>query len=187
MNLIQIKCSDSFKENTEEVIPQVTYVKNKFSYLLNININNAYLSYLSIFQKPKTFAKNNKHKTFLYDIMEDKFVDFKGNEYKRFPVLEKSIIYLSGESTILSNITSDLYNSFFKPVTLVKKEKRKNNININDIENMENNLHDNELYVYASPTKFMYYYKLDNIFGGSFKYGKQLYEDKFEQFFEIKY
>ena len=64
MNLIQIKCSDSFKENTEEVIPQVTYVKNKFSYLLNININNAYLSYLSIFQKPKTFAKNNKHKTF---------------------------------------------------------------------------------------------------------------------------
>ena len=65
--------------------------------------------------------------------MEDKFVDFKGNEYKRFPVLEKSIIYLSGESTILSNITSDLYNSFFKPVTLVKKEKRKNNIKIIDI------------------------------------------------------
>jgi hypothetical protein len=64
MNLLQIKVSDKFKEDEKNIKYQVQYVKKKFEYLLSISISESYLTYLSINQKPKKFALNNKYKTF---------------------------------------------------------------------------------------------------------------------------
>jgi hypothetical protein len=92
MNLLQIKVSDKFKEDEKNIKYQVQYVKKKFEYLLSISISGTYLKYLSIYQKPKKFALNNKYKTFLYNIMEDKFVNFEKIEYKSFPFLDGALI-----------------------------------------------------------------------------------------------
>ena len=95
MNLIQVKCSDSYVEkNEEELIPQIIYVFNKFSYLLKIKIKNIFLLYLSIYQKPKIFADSNRDKSFLYNVKTDKFVDFDNKEYKEFPFCQNQLYIL---------------------------------------------------------------------------------------------
>ena len=57
--------------------------------------------YLSIFELPKKFALKNKDKTFLYNINEEKFVDFNNKEYKNFPILQGAIIQNLDESFFL--------------------------------------------------------------------------------------
>ena len=101
MNLLEIKCSDTYVEDKSQINEQAAYVKEKFEYLLDISVKTMYLSYLSIFQKPKKFAKLNKSRTFLYDIMNDKFVDFEQKEYKIFPILKDAIVYYPEEKLIL--------------------------------------------------------------------------------------
>ena len=93
MNLLQIKCSDTYEEDKSQINEKASYVKEKFEFLLDISVKAMYLSYLSIFQKHKKFAKLNKSRTFLYDIKNDKFVDFDKKEYKNFPILKDEIVY----------------------------------------------------------------------------------------------
>ena len=113
MNLLQIKFSDTFKEDIEILKYQVSYVKENFSYLFNISISCIYLSYLSIYKKPKLFASSNKERTFLYDTKKDIFVDFDGQEYGEFPILNGATIYRVEESVIINKLLDDLieYNS----------------------------------------------------------------------------
>lgn len=187
MNLIQVKCSDTYKENIEEIKSQVPYVKDKFSYLLNIQVNNIFLSYLSIYQKPKKFANSNKDRSFLYNIMTDKFVNFNNEEYTEFPILEDSIIYLDEESNIINSIVDMLCTSYHKCIKLIKKEKKYHNFNSKSIDEIKNILCNNELYVYISPPEFNYYFKIDNFFGSFIKTEPIVYEGVYENVFEIQY
>ena len=188
MNLIQVKCSDSYKEKSEEeLIPEIIYVKNKFSYLLNIEIKNIFLLYLSIFQKPKSFASSNKQRSFLYNVQTDKFVDFENNEYKEFPFLAEAVIYCDDDSIILSSIINELSGSYNKYVSLVKSEKNVDIFREKKTEEIKDSLCDNEVYVYYYSHAFNYYYKIDGYFGCVIKTVPKTYEDKYENLFEIKY
>ena len=188
MNLIQVKCSDNFKENKEEeLIPQVTYVKHKFSYLLNIEINNIYLSYLSIYQIPKKFAKSNQSRSFLYNIQTDKFVNFQNEEYTEFPILVDSIIYLDKEFPFMNSIINMLCESYHKKIKLIEKEKNINDFSKKNIEEIKNLLNNNELYVYVRPPEFRYYYRLDEFFGYVIKTEPIESDVSLEKIFDIKY
>ena len=119
MDLIQIKCSDTYSPKEDEIIYQVKYVKVKFEYLLNIKIGKTYLSYLSIYQLPKKYASDNQEKSFLYDIYLDKYVDFEGNEYKKFPILNGAIIYDEEEYDILIDLQKELIKNHNKSFKLI--------------------------------------------------------------------
>ena len=186
MILIQIKCSDSYKEDKKELVPQATYVKEKFEYLLNIKINNIYVTYLSIYEKPKKFANDNKNRTFLYNINEDKFVGFDGVEFKKFPILEDSIIYTVDESNILNKIIGEFIEYYNRPIKLIKTIKNMSYFQTGEVEKIKNNLNKNELYVNISPSKIQYYYKIDNFFGYNIKEGTNFCEGVYENIFIIK-
>ena len=187
MNLVQVKCSDSYIEKKEELIPQITYVKHKFSYLLNIQIKNVFLLYLSIYQKPKNFALSNSYRAFLYNIQTDKFVDFDNNEYKEFPFLPDSIIYLNSDSIIINSIINELSRSYHKCIKLVKREKNLDNFKNKKSEEIKDTLSNNEVYVYVSSPVFNYYYKLDEYYGCIMKTEPIAYDGIYENIFEIKY
>lgn len=187
MHLIQVKCSDFYKENKDDLISQVIYVRNKFSFLLNIGINNAFLSYLSIYQKPKKFATSNQSRTFLYNIKTDKFVNFKNVEYKNFPELEDAIIYFGKDSLLIKPIINMLCESYRKCVKLIKKEKDMKNLSKKSVEEIKNNLDMNELYVYIFPPICNYYYKFGDFFGYVIKTEPIEYDGIFESIFDIKY
>ena len=185
MNLLQIKCSDTYVEDKSQINEQAAYVKEKFEYLLDISVKTMYLSYLSIFQKPKKFAKLNKSRTFLYDIMNDKFVDFEQKEYKIFPILKDAIVYYPEEKLILESIKNDLKNSFQNEILLIEKYdnitkfKNKTNEEINALLN-------NQVYISGSKNEYKYFYKYDNSFGYSYKNGIKFLEKDFNRIFDIK-
>lgn len=187
MNLIQIKCSDSYVEtNEEELIRQIIYVTNKFSYLLNIRIKNVFLVYLSIYQKPKRFAQSNKDKSFLYNVQTDKFVDFNNTEYKKFPLLPNSIIYFDNYSVIISSIIKILNEKYLKSIILIKSEKNIDEFKGKKPEEIINSLGNNEVYVYVNPPTFNYYYKIDEFFGFSIQ-TVPINGKKYENIFDIEY
>ena len=186
MNLVQIKCSNSYKENQKELQYQVIYVKEKFQFLLKIQIKNLYVSYLSIYQKPKHFAESNKSRTFLYDIMKDKFVNFNGQEYTQFPLLKNSIIYSKMESNILNKINYDFIFFHNMNIKLFKKEKRNNYVQKKSVDEIRDILFNNELYLYVSSEEFNYYYKINNSFNYSLRKGKFLYKEHLDNFYDIK-
>ena len=176
-----------FYEKKEELIPQITYVKHKFSYLLNIQIKNVFLLYLSIYQKPKNFALSNSYRAFLYNIQTDKFVDFDNNEYKEIPFLPDSIIYLNSDSIIISSIINELSRSYYKCIKLVKREKNLDNFKNKKSEEIKDTLSNNEVYVYVSSPVFNYYYKVDEYYGCIIKTEPIAYEGIYENLFGIKY
>ena len=60
INSLQIKCSDNF-EIDEDLLRnnryEMTYLRNKIEYLLNIKISEAFITYMSIAEKKKTYAE----------------------------------------------------------------------------------------------------------------------------------
>ena len=188
MNLIQVKCSNSYVEKKEEeLIPQIIYVYNKFSYLLKIKIKNIFLLYLSIYQKPKFFAESNSDKSFLYNVKTDKFVDFNNIEYKEFPFLPDSIIYFDTDSIIISSIIRSLSEKYYKIINLIKKEKNVDNFRNKKHEEIKDSLSNDEVYVYVSSPVFNYYYKIGEYFGYIITTVPIVYEGIYENLFEIKY
>ena len=190
MILIKVKCSDSYIENKEELLNNIFYVKEKFSYLLNIEINKIYYSYLSVFQKPKNFANTNQNKTFLFDLITEKFIDFEGNEYNKFPFLKDSIIYQTEESKILNKIIIHIINfESKKDIKFIKKEKMTFRLNTDKYDNydkIDNIINNNELYIYVSPYIFKYCFKIDNLLSYSFIKNNCIYKDSYECLFEVK-
>ncbi len=184
--LLQIKCSDDFKENIRELRLQAQYVKEKFSFLLNISVINTYVSYISIAQKPKAFAEKFRNKTFLYDIQRDKFVNFDGKEYEKFPILNDSIIYFSFDFEIVEKIKNDLIMFHKRKIILIKKELNWVNSDKNNLKKIEDKLNNNEVYVHISAIEFNYYYKLDNIFQYTIKKVNNFYDKLYDALFSIK-
>ena len=186
MILLQIKCSDDFKENIGELRLQAQYVKEKFSFLLNISVINTYVSYISIAQKPKAFAEKFRYKTFLYDIQRDKFVNFDGKEYEKFPILNDSIIYFSFDFEIVEKIKNELIMYHKRKIILIKKELNWVNSDKNNLKKIEDKLNNNEVYVHISAIEFNYYYKLDNIFQYTIKKVNNFYDKLYDALFSIK-
>jgi hypothetical protein len=186
MILIQIKCSKGFKENINELRLQAQYVKEKFSFLLNISVINTYVSYISIAQKPKAFAETYRNKTFLYDINEDKFVNFDGKEYEKFPILNDSIIYFNFDFEIVEKIKNDLIMYHKRAIRLIKKELNWANSDKNSLKEIEDKLQNNEVYVHISSGEFNYYCKLDNIFQYSLRKVNNFFDKIYEALFSIK-
>ena len=184
--LLQIKCSDDFKENIGELRLQAQYVKEKFSFLLNISVINTYVSYISIAQKPKAFAEKFRYKTFLYDIQRDKFVNFDGKEYEKFPILNDSIIYFSFDFEIVEKIKNELIMYHKRKIILIKKELNWVNSDKNNQKKIEDKLNNNEVYVHISAIEFNYYYKLDNIFQYTIKKVNNFYDKLYDALFSIK-
>lgn len=184
--LLQIKCSDDFKENIRELRLQAQYVKEKFSFLLNISVINTYVSYISIAQKPKAFAEKFRYKTFLYDIQRDKFVNFDGKEYEKFPILNDSIIYFSFDFEIVEKIKNELIMYHKRKIILIKKELNWVNSDKNNLKKIEDKLNNNEVYVHISAIEFNYYYKLDNIFQYTIKKVNNFYDKLYDALFSIK-
>ena len=184
--LLQIKCSDDFKENIGELRLQAQYVKEKFSFLLNISVINTYVSYISIVQKPKAFAEKFRNKTFLYDIQRDKFVNFDGKEYEKFPILNDSIIYFNFDFEIVEKIKNDLIMYHKRKIILIKKELNWVNSDKNNLKKIEDKLNNNEVYVHISAIEFNYYYKLDNIFQYTIKKVNNFYDKLYDALFSIK-
>ena len=184
--LLQIKCSDDFKENIRELRLQAQYVKEKFSFLLNISVINTYVSYISIAQKPKAFAEKFRNKTFLYDIQRDKFVNFDGKEYEKFPILNDSIIYFSFDFEIVEKIKNELIMYHKRKIILIKKELNWVNSDKNNLKKIEDKLKNNEVYVHISAIEFNYYYKLDNIFQYTIKKVNNFYDKLYDALFSIK-
>ena len=184
--LLQIKCSDDFKENIGELRLQAQYVKEKFSFLLNISVINTYVSYISIAQKPKAFAEKFRNKTFLYDIQRDKFVNFDGKEYEKFPILNDSIIYFSFDFEIVEKIKNELIMYHKRKIILIKKELNWVNSDKNNLKKIEDKLNNNEVYVHISAIEFNYYYKLDNIFQYTIKKVNNFYDKLYDALFSIK-
>jgi hypothetical protein len=184
--LLQIKCSDDFKENIGELRLQAQYVKEKFSFLLNISVINTYVSYISIAQKPKAFAEKFRNKTFLYDIQRDKFVNFDGKEYEKFPILNDSIIYFNFDFEIVEKIKNDLIMYHKRKIILIKKELNWVNSDKNNLKKIEDKLKNNEVYVHISAIEFNYYYKLDNIFQYTIKKVNNFYDKLYDALFSIK-
>ena len=184
--LLQIKCSDDFKENIGELRLQAQYVKEKFSFLLNISVINTYVSYISIAQKPKAFAEKFRNKTFLYDIQRDKFVNFDGKEYEKFPILNDSIIYFSFDFEIAEKIKNELIMYHKRKIILIKKELNWVNSDKNNLKKIEDKLNNNEVYVHISAIEFNYYYKLDNVFQYTIKKVNNFYDKLYDALFSIK-
>ena len=184
--LLQIKCSEDFKENIRELRLQAQYVKEKFSFLLNISVINTYVSYISIAQKPKAFAEKFRNKTFLYDIQRDKFVNFDGKEYEKFPILNDSIIYFNFDFEIVEKIKNDLIMYHKRKIILIKKELNWVNSDKNNLKKIEDKLKNNEVYVHISAIEFNYYYKLDNIFQYTIKKVNNFYDKLYDALFSIK-
>jgi len=191
MILIKVKCSDSYIENKEDLLNKIFYIKEKFSYLLNIEINKIYYTYLSVFQKPKKFANANKDKTFLFDLITEKFINFEDYEYNKFPLLKDSIIYETEESKILNQIIININNfENKKNIKLIKKEKMNFRLNTDKYDNydqIKSHLNNNEIYVYVSPYIFKYCYNIDNNFSYSFIKNNGIYKDNYENLFEVKF
>ena len=178
MNLIQIECSDTFIIH-EVILPlQIEFIKHKFSILFNINICESYVLYLSIYEFPKNFALKNKDKTFLYNIKEEKFVDFNNNEYNNFPILPAgAIIKNLDECIFLSEIEQKLQKIKGE---VIKLQFIKNiYFPVEDKNNIYNNLEENQIYVIMKKNIFNYYYKLNN--------QKGFYEFKQLSNFEIQF
>ena len=167
MNLIQIKVSDNYKENEKDIIQNVAYAREKFSYLLDIKIDKTYLSYLSIFQKKKDFAETHQDKTFLYDVIKEQFVNFEGVEYKTFPILSGAVIYSAKEAIILNQVIRKINISYGLSFKLIKKKKLYFDYTSKNTQKIKGNLDNNEVYVKVSGSEIRYYFKINGKTGSS--------------------
>ena len=187
MHLIKIKVSEIYIENEDELIYQVAYAKEKYKYLLKIDINHAYVSYLNNYKLPSNFVKINKNKSFLYDVEKEEFVDFKGNKYEEFPILKYAIINPIELNLLIDKAINAINISYDGLIKLIQKKK---NLSIFDTENDEEiykKLCENEVYISASPSNFSCYYKLKNIYGCYGESGKDIHDKEFKGLFDILY
>ena len=133
LNSIQMKCSDTYvidedllKKNTFEM----TYVKNKFEILFNINIKSSYITYLTIKEEPKNFANSNESKCFYYSINLDQLVDKNNEEINEIPLYEDCFIHFIDDEIIL-RLARNLIDEYYKGLKFnFKKIEKIDAINI---------------------------------------------------------
>ena len=137
INCFQMKCSMDFKINNklyEQNQYELTYLKNKFELILNIEIDTGYFTYISIKELPKQCAMNNKFKFFYYSIQEEKLVDNNNKEIIEILFYDDCKIDLINEDIILRYIQITLEYYFFNKK--FKFQKIKNHEQIKNQENL---------------------------------------------------
>ena len=88
LNSFQIKCSDYFEINDKLLFEnkyEMSYLRNKIKLMFNLNITKSYITYISIYEKPKLCAKQNEDKFIYYNINDDKVVDKNNQELINIP------------------------------------------------------------------------------------------------------
>ena len=133
LNSIQIKLSDSYyitKEIKEKIPLEMEYIREKYSYLLDIEIENnySYYTYLSLFENKKVFAEKNIDKFIFYSKDKDILVDKEGNEIKEIPLMDgaKILSFKRNFYNIYEEFLSMQYNN--QLILVEKKETHFNKI-----------------------------------------------------------
>ena len=101
---LQIKLSDTYsisrKDKLQETY-QMTYLKIKYEYIFNIQIDKAYIIYLSLYECKKKFTENNPNIFIFYSRKINCIVDGKGKKIDKFPFLKQSRINLVSDLNML--------------------------------------------------------------------------------------
>lgn len=129
LNCIQIKLSDGYKitKTIQESTPlENEYIREKFSFILNIEIekNYSYFTYLSLYELPKKFAKNNIEKCFFYSRKNDFLCDKDGKELEAIPYLEEAKI-MGYQPSFLYKYEVYLSMFYSNPYILIENKKVK--------------------------------------------------------------
>ena len=130
---------------------------------------------------------SNQSRTFLYNLTTAKFVDFSNNEYKKFPILNDSIIYGVGETKIINKILEDLIEHHNKIVFLKKKDSVLTRFKDKKMEEIKNILKLSEIYVFVSSNEFRYYYKSSDGFYTLEEHFKNNYQEIYEHLFDVHF
>jgi hypothetical protein len=115
INSIQMKCSDEYvidEKLYDKSQYEMTYSKNIFQILFNIKICESYITYLSIFEKPKNCAIQNLDKFFFYSIELDNFVDQNNKEINNLPFYNSCFVNFVEEEHILKVIRNYIKEVF---------------------------------------------------------------------------
>ena len=108
---MDFKINDKLYEQSQY---ELTYLKNKFELILNIEIDIGYFTNISIKEIPKQCAMKNKFKFFYYSIQEENLVDSNNKEINEIPFYDDCKIDLINEDIILRYIQITLENFFFQ-------------------------------------------------------------------------
>lgn len=103
---LQIKLSNSFKitaKAKQDEPFQMTYLKQKYNIIFGINIIDAYVIYLSLFERKKKFAEDNINLCIFFSKNLMKLVDKKGNILNKFPLLKDAKVELISEFNMFIN------------------------------------------------------------------------------------
>ena len=104
------------------------YIREKYSYLLDIEIENnySYYTYLSLFENKKVFAEKNIDKFIFYSKDKDILVDKEGNEIKEIPLMDgaKILSFKTNFYNIYEEFLSMQYN-----IQLILVEKKETHFN----------------------------------------------------------
>ena len=113
LNSFQIKCSDNFEIDEKLLFEnkyEMTYLRNKIKLIFKINIIKSYITYISIYEKPKLCATKNRDKFIYYSIEDDKVVDKNNQELINIPLYDGCYIPFVDE--INENKILELTKSF---------------------------------------------------------------------------
>lgn len=139
---LQIKMSNSFKlsKKDKQMQPyQMTYLKHKYEYIFHINITDAYIVYISLYESKKKFAEDNQDLFIFYSKQKSTFVDKDNNNLNEFPFskLINAKVELVSDLNIFINYYKNRLQSMLKmKVNLVKIDKITNG-NMMEIEIMK--------------------------------------------------
>lgn len=81
----------------------MTYLKQKYNIIFGINIIDAYVIYLSLFERKKKFAEDNINLCIFFSKNLMKLVDKKGNILNKFPLLKDAKVELISEFNMFIN------------------------------------------------------------------------------------
>jgi len=142
LNSLQIKCSDNFHIDEKLLFEnkfEMTYLRNKIKLVLGLDIIKSYITYISIYEKPKKCAEQNKEKFFYYNIKDDRVVDKNNQELSGIPFYEECRIFFVDEDNhnkIMEIVKGFIYfyypNLNFRIIPSLKGEIIINGIQINN-------------------------------------------------------
>ena len=180
INCIQMKCSDEYviDDNLASKNPyEMTYVKHKIEILFNIKILASYITYMSIKEKPKKCAENNKSKFFLYCINNNNFVDFDGNEINELPFYKDCFVNFIETEEILNVVRYQILRKFKSIKFNIKK------ISDDDIKKINNN--DNIIKVKETLNETIANYNIKQ-FNSELKYTASNKNDNIIKYYKIE-
>ena len=117
--------------------------------------------------------------------MNDKFVNFEGKEYTKFPILSGAIIYDEEEYDILIDLQKELIRNHYKSFKLISEEYNLSDFLNKNREEIKNIIQNNQIYIFISKTIYKYYYKYDQNFYYLEKKGNNFSSSIYEKLLKI--